>query len=650
MPDSDCRPSESTAGRVLVWDAEGVPDAGFELTVLWQGFEQGSSQGGRMVSIARLVEDGADALRARYLAWLHALGQAPVNGRTVAEHLMIRPALSYWWMAAPAQKFSISATSFVPDAMKLLALETLLANEKGRAVVLYSANARLAECLASYCADMQCRFEWRQPEPSGPAVQSRRSAYGRLSPRLRAVISFGWYCASRLPAVFRQSGACAGAGTLSFFDVLVHLDRRAIDSGRFMSNYWGPLVDQLADDGVRTNWFHFFHPHAAVPTFAAALRLVGRFQENAAGRQFHGLIDMFPPLTKAVGAWRDYRRLQRAVRSIEGFHAEVRPVGSVLQLWPLHQDEWTESVSGPNALMECLRLGLFEVALARLPRQQAGVYICENQPWEMSLIYAWRNSGHGKLIAAPHSTIRYWDLRYFYDRRSYSSARPSDLPMPDHYAVNGPVAKAAALAGAYPADKIVDVEALRFMHLGRSSAHRKPGRERTGMLICGDFLSTTNDRIFDWLQRAEADLPPGASFVFKPHPAFPYHAAPDFAARIGLRVDERALEELLPDCDIVVTSAITSAAVDAYCAGKQVIQIPDEHGVNANALRGLAGARLVSSPSDLAGALQAALAGDAVAVAEPYFNLDPSLRAWRKALGAGQDVQTFQTKSGSGDR
>ncbi|TVT68223.1 MAG: hypothetical protein FHP92_20275 [Denitromonas halophila] len=647
MPDNDCRATDSTVGAILVWDAEGVPEADFELTVLWRGFEESPRQGARMVSIARLVEDSADELRSRYLAWLHALGEATVDGQTVAQHMLIRPGLSYWWMASPAQKFSISATSLVPDAVKLLALEKLLASEQGPGVVLHSSNARLAESLASYCGEMGRRFDWRRHESSGAVPRSRRATYGRLPPPVRAVISFVRYCVSRLPAVFRRSDGRAVGGSISFFDVLVHLDKRGLDSGRFVSNYWGPLVYQLSRSGVRTNWFHFFHPHPAVPNFASALRLVRRFQRSAAGGQRHGLIDVFPPLKTAVRAWRDYRHLQRAVRAIDGFHADVRPEGSALTLWPLHQDEWAESVSGPNALMECLRLGLYEVALAGIPRQQVGVYICENQPWEMSLIYAWRDRGHGRLVAAPHSTIRYWDLRYFYDQRSYAARQPGDLPMPDQYAVNGPVAKAAALAGGYPTDKVVDVEALRFMHLGRSSARRLPGHTATGILICGDFLSTTNDRIFDWLQRAEADLPAGARVVFKPHPAFPYEPAPEFSARIGLRIDERPLENLLPECDIVITSAITSAAVDAYCAGKQVIQIPDGRGLNANALRGLAGTWLVAGPSELAAALQEAPACEAVTAA-PYFCLDASLSAWLDVLGAGRGTPAFQSSSGSG--
>ena len=335
---------ESPAGRILVWDAEGVPDAGYELTLLWRGFEsseKGTSHGGRVVAISRLVEDWSDELRARYLAWVHALGETSVHGWTVAQHLLIRPGLSYWWMASTAQKFSISATSLIPDAIKMLALEKLLANKSIQGVVLHSPNARLAKCLESYCKELRCDFQWQRLALSEAVGLSRRAVYARLPPLARAVIALGWFCVRRLPDAFNKSRQLAGIGSITFFDVLVHLDKRALETGRFLSNYWGPLVDKLSSSKVSTNWFHHFYPHPAVPTFTAANRLVERFRENASGLQFHGLIDVFPSVGTVLQAWRDYWHLRRRARAIEGFQSSVRPQESALNLWPLHNDEWT---------------------------------------------------------------------------------------------------------------------------------------------------------------------------------------------------------------------------------------------------------------------------------------------------------------------
>lgn len=647
MPDSLRPLTEDRSKDILIWDAEGVPDAWPGIAVLWSGFGVARDVGDRLISMPSVVEGMADDLRSCYLEWLHDLGKASVDGQTVSEHLLIRPGLSYWWMAAPAQKYSISAISLIPDAIKLLALERYMSGVKARAVVLHSSNLRLAECLDTYCRLSGLSFEWRHPAPVKPSDRYRQKGYARLPRLMRAVLSFGWYCVSRLPTLYRNRAKPRPKGRISFFDVLVHLDKRGIASGRFISNYWGPLVAKLSSDGLTTNWFHFFHPHPAVSSYTDADNLVRQFDESAGERQFHALVDTLPSAIAALRAWRDFLQLRRMTGLVAKASGKVRPKASTLDLWPLHEDEWVESVAGPNALMECLRLGMFEAVLARLPKQQVGVYICENQPWEMSLIHAWRTGGHGQLVAAPHTTVRFWDLRYFHDPRVYVSGDASGIPLPDCYAVNGPVARMALLIGGCPEERVVEVEALRFMHLTQlQNRATEVGRLRR-ILVCGDFLSATNDRILEWLDYASQNLSKGAIVIFKPHPAFPYNPDSAIAERVGLRLDERPLMELLPDSDIVITSAITSAAVDAYCAGKRVIQIADGGGLNANALRGLEGVSLATTPDALSAALQAVPTSTSGAVV-PYFRLDSQLPEWLRLLRTSPVVDELQFSTEAG--
>ena len=151
MPDNERRHAEAAAGTLLVWDSDGVPEAGFWRTALWRSFECGHERSDRCISIPRLVEDTADQLRSQYLAWVFALGEARVRQKSVLEHLLIRPQLSFWWLGSPAQKFSISATSLVPDAIKMLALEKLILADGAKSVLLVSDKVRLAECLGEYC-------------------------------------------------------------------------------------------------------------------------------------------------------------------------------------------------------------------------------------------------------------------------------------------------------------------------------------------------------------------------------------------------------------------------------------------------------------------------------------------------------------------
>jgi surface carbohydrate biosynthesis protein (TIGR04326 family) len=621
---------EDTQRKLLIWDAEGPPPQWGGTTVLWRQYA--SADNPNLISIPQQVEAQADALRSRYLAWIHDLGEARIGGKRVIDHLQLRPGLSYWWMTSLAQKFNASGSSGIDDAIKALALEALVAARQPSSIVLVSGNRKLAACLQRYCRAIQLAYEWRRA-PVLATESNRSSLYQSLPHALQAFIYLAWYLLKAAPLfVRRKPGMPVLRGDVLFVDVLVHLDKRASQDGRFVSNYWTALVGKLTHWGAIPNWLHLYFRHPVTPSPVRAQQLVERFNESVGGAQFHELIERSLSCRVLLTALRDYFKVCRNFAPLRAV-GSIRPVGSALDLWPLHAGEWVASLCGKSAMTHCLRVALFESALGGLPRQRIGVYILENQPWEMAFIHAWRTAGHGALIGTPHTTIRFWDLRYHYDARCYERNGDNVLPMPDLLAVNGPAGRGSILAGGYPPERVSEVEALRFLHLlaplPGSATARSSGSELR-VLVCGDFLAATNRQLAAWLEIAVRALPAETVLVFKPHPACPFDPAK--YPTLKLKMMEAPLVELFADCDVVFASNITSAAVDAYCAGMPLVQMLEGSAFNMSPLRSMPGVRYVTSPDQLADALRTARQREA-GVAEPYFCLDPALPRWKKQLG-----------------
>jgi surface carbohydrate biosynthesis protein (TIGR04326 family) len=616
---------------LLIWDVEGESPQFDGTIVLWRQYAGVDDP--FVISMPQQVERQAEELRARYLAWVHDLGEAQIRGKRVIDHLELRPGLSYWWMSSPAQKFSFSETSGINDAIKTLALEALVAMRQANSIVLTSGNCRLAACLQGFCGTAGLSFEWRRVPVSGTPETGLRSLYRLLPLTWQALIYLGRYAFSAVPFILRPRSATPTRGGESLFvDVLVHLDKRASESGVFVSNYWTVLVDKLTDWRTKTNWQHMFFRHSAISTLGKAGRLLECFNGSAKGWQFHQMVEQSLNVRVLRTALRDYVRVRQTFASLPEI-ADVRPAGSRLDLWLLHADEWAASFCGATAMSNCLWVALFESAVGQLPRQKIGVYIQENQPWEMAFSHAWRTAGHGILIGTPHTAIRFWDLRYHFDARCYDRCGNNGLPLPDILAVNGPAGRKSILAGGYPAGSVTEVEALRFLHLLK----RSPGRPadtslRRGLciLVCGDFLVAANRQIVAWLEIAAAALPPDTEIVFKSHPAYLFDPAEHSALKLNL--SDAPLTELLGGCDVVFASNTTSAAVDAYCADIPVVQMLGGTTFNMSPLRGLPGVTYVTHPGELAGALKAVLQRGAYS-AEPYFCLDQELPRWKKLLG-----------------
>lgn len=608
------------SGTLLIWDADEPAPAGDWTVVLWSGFD---ASGRDAVSMPRLVEQNAGALRAAYLAWMHDLGQRVINGRRIVNHLELTPGFSYWWMTLLSHKPNYYEAAQITDVIKCLAFESFA---KGRAVPavirLRSARAGLRTVFERYCVvnGIRCEIE-AAPAQASPA----RAGAEAPAPRGRP----WWTLALGLLGSGRRSKPAASRAEsdgLCFFDMLVHLTPDAIPSGVFRSQYWTRLVPLLEQSGRRTTWMHTFFRHRDVPSVPDALALLDRFN-GASGTQHHVLLDSQRSPAVLLSAAGTYARIAWQAFALRSIRNDFRPAGSAFDFWPLYRANWRSSLAGRYAIRNCLNLALFSRALRRLPRQSAGIYIQENQPWEIALVEAWRAAGHGLLVGVPHTSVRFWDLRYFYDRREYGPRDAAHVPQPDVIAVNGPAMRAACLEGGVPAGLLTEVEALRFLHLTNAAAAAPRPANGLRVLICGDNTRGSNEKMLRLVAEASRQLPPAARYVFKPHKAAPLDAG--LNAGFPLEVRDGDLAQMLRECDIVLTGHVTSAAVDAYGLGVPVASLLDGRSLNGSPLRGKPGVRYFATAGELIEILRDP---GAAGPREELFALDEALPRWQALI------------------
>jgi len=634
MPSQDVECASRAFNRIVVWDEDTSPSVDTDEArtcrhFFWNRFQDPAFP--EILSLPAVVERDAEQLKSRLLAWIHDLGNASIRGRRVVDALEIRPGFSYWWMTLLAEK-SIGKMPRLYDALRLLALETL-AND-AQIVVLVSTDATLASALSSWCDISKKHFEWHSSTPKGDRTQAIGQKLASVFAPGLSIVRLARYAWQR--RCFAKGGASrhlASAAKLTFVDSLIHLSREAFTFGRFVSNYWTELIPAMANLGMQTNWLHLFVPHESLPDANSAKDLLARFNLNADSVETHICLDEALNLRSLGSALRDFCRLVQLYWTLREIESHFRPSGSDLDFWPLFKRDWEDSMLGAAAIFNCLSLNVLERQLKRMPKQQLGVYLQENQPWEMAFIYCWRRAGHNRLIGVPHATVRYWDLRYFHDARSLASVLPNGFPVPDTVAVNGPVARKAYLDGGYPSSNVVEVEALRYWYLSdqMQMASSETIRSRDiRVLICGDIIKDATVQMLRTLELASHKMPSGTSYIVKSHPACPID--PRDYPSLKLRSVDGPLYELFLQCDVVLTTSSTSAAVDAYCCSKPLVQFLDPKTLNLSPLRGLNRLTYATGHEDLANALSTAVRMESVST-EAYFCLDKALPRWNQLIG-----------------
>lgn len=257
---------------------------------------------------------------------------------------------------------------------------------------------------------------------------------------------------------------------IMFFDILTHLDKASAKSGKLQSSYWTKLPELIKKLGINANWGHFFYRHHATPNATEASKVVKGLNTDTTGKHF--LIDEcfnFWCLARTIF---DFCRLIWKGVSIREFPI-CFPQNSRFSFHHILRNDWRMSLFGKPAASALCQLNSLESYLSSVPKQRMGIYIQENQPWEIALLYAWRSNKHGTIIGTPHTTIRFWDLRYFYDARTFENKDKNALPIPDKVALNGPAALGAFATGLGPVDRLIEVEALRFVHTKQPESTEK---------------------------------------------------------------------------------------------------------------------------------------------------------------------------------
>lgn len=613
--------------RLLVWGVDSVPPDSPDITVLWSAFCKNESP--RLISIPKLVEDNDSILRGRYLKWIYELGEIRVNRGRLIDQLKLRPDFSYWWMTQLAEK-SFAKSPRLYDALRFMALADLLVKSPPRCIALVSDDPVLVEVFRDWCKCAGMIFEWRPLNINVRKTSLLAWTFSNLPFFVQAILSLLKYAYQRwslkIPTESSAESPTADIAFVSYFD---NLDAGASAEGRFSSLYWANLPEVLATSGLGQEWIHVYADDGN-PRLAKSARMkLSQFQKNGPKELHHSFLDGNLSFDLLWKSFKDYLSVRWKIRRIKNVERYFSYNDSGINFWPLFRKDWINSFYGSAAMFNCLYLNLFETALKRSSHRKLGFYLQENQAWEIAFNYAWKTFGHGKLVGVAHSTVRFWDLRYFNDPRNLQNG----MPRPDFVALNSKVARESYLKAGYPASELLEVEALRYLKLvpravpqPKRSLAVRPLR----ILICGDYLPAATAQQMDLMVQAFHDAQADWEIMVKPHPNCPIDGA--MYPSLKFKLVEASINDLQNQFDVGYTSNITSAALDVYLLCKPVITILSPFDFNMSPVRGFSEVKFVSSSKELIAAIAVVVNGKQKLDFPTYFNIDPALPRWASLI------------------
>jgi len=613
--------------QLLIWDSESLPTDSNDYVILWQSYTILDLN--KEISIPQLVENNADDLRSRYLAFIYDLGELRVGKKRIVDYLEIRPNFSYWWMTLLVEKCNYSKSPQIDNIIKLMVFDDYLDQKHFTAIKIVTANKQLAEAVQILTDSYGVPFEWVKLSRQKPIKNIIRTLYSYLPHVFKVIVYLPYYLVDRwkLKGVgFENLNTVVS--NVTFVSYFFNLDSEAANKGIFKDKYWTELPYILSQAKVASNWLHIYIKSQYLPTTESAKRLIQKYNKSHQGIQNHLFIDSFlsfQVVRQSISDWikvlSKYSKIREATKEKASY------------FWPLVKPDLKESLIGVTAIKNLLFYNLFRSAMQMLRTQKKGFYLQENQGWEMGFVGAWREFSHGQLIGVPHSTVRYWDLRYFWDKRLYNKSCMNDLPLPDMVGVNGENAKNAYISGKYPENSLLNLEALRYLSLKKYTVNSEKSSNSNNnvVLILGDSEHKNTEYIMTMLENSCMFIDKKTQFLVKPHPLC--ESKKLFFPKVKFELTNISIFDLFEKVSLVIATDVTSAAVEAYYAGKKVLTILNPNKLNLLPLRGCDGQLFVSTSEELVYLINRFNQHEAEKnQVKDYFFLDSNLPMWRELL------------------
>jgi surface carbohydrate biosynthesis protein (TIGR04326 family) len=597
-----------------------------------------------VISIPLYVEREALRLRTRLIGLLNSLGALKVGSKSLVEHLEISNNFSLWWMSLPAER-SMQKSPHLFDCLRLMALEELLEIHKSECIEYIGENKKNAECIQSLCASKEIKFSWRA---SKKVSKPKKNSFVRgvyeglpcLAQGLIVVIKFSIKSWS-----LRQLLICYSTFSkrdITVFSYFIHLDKEKCSKGVFSSRHWGVVSSLLNKSDCGANWFHHYLESSEMPDKSTALKWVKKFNKESSENGLHSFFECYISAAVIFRVVKRLLGLSVKFLKLKNMHLQLANEKYPSWVWHILKLDIKDSICGRTAAQNLLWYELINAAMRSLPKQRLGLYLCENQGWEKAMIHLWRAHGHGKIIGIAHSSIRFWDIRYFHDPQIFNADARLNQPLPNKIAVNSPFAFNSLISSGYPKTRLLEVEAQRYLgyhHLNRAGFNAPKIKfdglnisiiNKKKILVLGDVMHKSTQRLMNLLVDAFPKLSDEFLIDVKPHPNCQIIES-DYPS-LKFHVINDPIIDIYGGYEIAIASNSTSAALDILLLGLNVIVylLPGE--INLSPVRGMQAIPFISSVDGLIEAIDDFQKKSINNEPFNYFWLDGQLPRWNALL------------------
>lgn len=570
--------------------------------------------------LSSYLEKNKEKIRNTYLDFVDELANKRINDKSILNSFSLDSHHNLWTTSLINEKCPIKSPQVI-DCLKLICLEKILIKKQIKQVKLYSYNHNISQSIELLCS----RKKIKLIRPKNISIK-RIFSFFRVPMGLKTFIFIFRIGLKYIKLSETNHDLRKCNSKISIFSYLLNFEIKKNNKKEisFHSNYWNKLPEIISKKFNGTNWFH-------LPIeFQKNNYLIKEDFKSSKLKDNHNIISDYLTLKiffKSILLFlRYYLKNFNFDKRFSCFNLKKSDVN----LCYLLQEDWDKSFKGSNLFYSIMMINLFDSILSNIPKQKIGLYLYENQAWEKCLISSWNKFKHGKLIGVAHSTVRFWDLRYFKSKKILRNPISMKNEFPNNIAVNGTLASSALLKGGYDKKLLLKTEALRFLYLNKylDNKNNIKSKKIKKILLIGDIDKKNTIELLRSINTIKSQIKE-YNITFRSHPG----QILDNQAKILniLNSRERLLEVDINRNDMVIVSGSSSVALEVLFLNKPLVVYLSKDKLNLSPLSDFKEIHFASTPKSLLESIISSKYNTNI-IKKDSFYLDKRLTYWKANL------------------
>ncbi len=585
--------------------------------ILWNEYYKRDN----ITSIPLYIFENKEEIRNELLDILHRIGVYSINNKSVLEHLEIEDNFSYWWITSLGQAEPYSNGKSIYDLMKLICLNKLLDKQNFKKILIDLKNKKNLKVINA-CIEGN-NIIYKSELPYFQKIKNKYFNFDAIYLFIN-LIKFCLFSMQRIEFNNSKNKKNLLNYDIHIFDVFTHFK---IDSNVFKSGYWNELKEHLDGTNLRVEWNHFYFKNnneSLKRSINDCLHYDTTIQNNS-----HKIIDATINLNNFLYVVKKIMMLFFKNQSILKKNSNniflIQGKKNKFNFYSIISNEMSKSMFGIKAFLNIFHFRCLNEKILSLNKDAVCLFIQENQPWEYALTYFWRKNLNNKIIGYPHTTIPFFDFRYYFSKKTFEL--PKFQPhLPRIMAINGSdMMQKLKIFDYLPSEKI-NVEALRYNYLNKIKLKKKDNYKGK-MLLIGDLVKDVTLNQLEFIQLWRKKFNPEIKIIFRPHPSA---KVKDYSKYSFLSFSRNSLIQDINNCDIFVVNNTTSAAADIYALGLPLITYNDLERINFSPILGNPNSITAENIDDFQQSFQKLR--KLKLKPNDYFHINKEIPMWKKLL------------------